>query len=110
MGVSSKFVACARNKCLSGYRRPSAKADAWVRGFSGTSLVDEATQLFYEYRIHPVELDKERSGSCSTVPRKPGAFLTFGSWLRSYPGGVWQPESAAPLLESPTSAGSYGSS
>src|SRR4029078_12407864 len=110
MGVSSEFMACLRNKRLSSYRRPSVKADAWVRGFSGTSLLDEATQLFYEYRIHPLELDQERSGSCSALPRKPGTFLTFGSWLRSYPGGVWRPESATPPLESPASAGSYGSS
>jgi hypothetical protein len=56
--------------------------------FSGTSVPDEATQLFYEYRIHPMELEEECSRSCSTVPRKPRAFLTFGSRLRSYPGGV----------------------
>src|SRR5215831_5901903 len=110
MGVSSKFVACPRNKRLFSNRRPSFKADAWVRGFSGTSILDEAIQLFYEYRIHPLELDQERSGGCSDVPRKPRAFLTFGSRLRSYPGGVRQPESATPLLESPAGAGSYGSS
>ena len=37
----------------------------------------------------PWNWTKKRSGSCSAVPRKPGAFLTFGSRLRSYPGGVW---------------------
>src|SRR5206468_5398919 len=100
MGVSSELLACTRSQRLFSYRRPSVKADAWVCGFSGTSVPDEATQLFYEYRIHPMELEEECSRNCATVPRKPRAFFTFGSRLRSYPGGVRYSRSATALLES----------
>src|SRR6266496_2590785 len=110
MGVSSELLAWTRNKRLFSYRRPAVKADAWVCGLSGTSVSDEATQLFYEYRIHPMELEEECSRSCSPVPRKPRAFLTFSSRLRPYAGRVWQPQSATPLLEGTASAGAYGSS
>ena len=57
----------------------------------------------------PMELEEKRSRSCSAVQRKPRAFLTFGSRLRSYPGRVRQLQSATPLLESPASAGAYES-
>src|SRR5437762_4900414 len=104
MGVSSELLACTRNECLLSYRRPSVEADAWVCGLQGTSVPDEAIQVFYEYRIHSLELEEERSRSCQAIPRKPGAILTFGSRLRSYTSRVRQLQSATPLLEDPASA------
>src|SRR4030095_1284028 len=105
MGISSELLAWTRNKRLFSYRRPSVKADAWVCRLSGTSVPDEATQLFYKYRIHPMELEEECSRSCAAVPRKPRAFLTFGSRLRSYSSRVRERRSATALLESAEGAG-----
>ena len=56
--------------------------------FQATSVSDETAQVFHQHRIHPMELEEKCSRNCSTVPRKPRAFLTFGSRLRSYPGGI----------------------
>src|SRR6266508_3019341 len=109
MGVSPQLLACTRRECLVNHRRPFVKADAWVCGLSGTSIPDEATQVFYEHRIHSLELAEKRSRSCPVVQRKPGAFLPFGSRLRSYPGRVRQPQPFTPLLESPASTAAYES-
>src|SRR5512132_2280349 len=109
MGVFSELLACPRSKRLFSYRRPSVKADAWVCGLPRTSVSNEATQLFYEFRIHPLELAEKRSRSCPAVPGEPRAFLTFSSRLRPYAGRVWQPQSATPLLEGTASAGAYES-